>query len=98
MTNTFAQCIADRLVSMDTTADKLAETLGYKRSTIIGMWLRGEFIPDQALLPGIAKALDVDLVDLALKWLAAALPEHSEVFEDASYTRPDLIAVSRGGQ
>lgn len=96
MTNTFAQYVATRLVELDITADRLAEILGHKRSTTIGMWVRGDFIPDQLLLPRIAKGLEADLVTLSLKWLGAALPEHADDFEDATYRRPALIAITKG--
>ncbi|MDG2531023.1 helix-turn-helix domain-containing protein [Caulobacter endophyticus] len=98
MTNAFASYIASQLVLQDRTADQLAEAAGYKRSTIIGMWVRGEFIPDQSLLPKLAEVLGVDIVTLALNWLAAALPNQEEAFLSAIVTRAQQIELGEDGQ
>ena len=98
MTNTFASYIASQLVLQDRTADQLAEAAGYKRSTIIGMWVRGEFLPDHSSLPKLAEALDVDIVTLALNWLGAALPNQEEAFQSAVAVRAEHIAMVEANQ
>ncbi|MFT4251656.1 MAG: helix-turn-helix transcriptional regulator [Caulobacter sp.] len=98
MTNAFANHVATQMVCMDTTADKLAEVLGFKRSTIVNMWVRGDYIPDPTYLPKLAKVLDVDLVTLALNWLGAVLPDHQEAFQAGVITRADQIAMNEAAQ
>lgn len=57
------------------TADELTYELDFPDNSVVEAWLKGWAKPRPGQLPKLAAALWVDPVDLAVGWLADAVPE-----------------------
>lgn len=75
MSELFTTFIHDCLRERRMTADELAHEMGFARKAGVAGWLRGWTRPQPGDLPRLARALGVHPVELAVGWLADAVPE-----------------------
>lgn len=79
----FSTYLHDVMSARRMTVDELAHDLDLPNATKIETWLKGWGRPEPKDLPKLAAALRVDPVDLAVGWMADAVPELDEALVEA---------------
>lgn len=82
----FSTYLHDLMSARRMTLDELVYEVGDIHQQTIQSWLNGWSRPEVADLPKVARALHVDLAEVAAGWMICSLPEVEHAFVEAILT------------